>query len=404
MNRQSLQALGAAVRGATPTLSQDAISRTIGLARITLIIGLVFLHYQAFPNSQVSPFDGMDPGRHQGATFVNSFVLFFFFSAVPLLSMISGWLFFAFDPGHAVPALKTRIARRVQTLYLPLVLWNGLFLLMLGGVFMVAPGNPLLEQVRFAFADASLLEHLDAVFGVTRHPVAFQFWFLRDLFVTVLLSPLLWLLLRHAPYAGMLALAAAWMLGHDLWVFFRADVALFFYLGGFVRLHKVPLEIGRRCAIVAMLAYVALVAMRAGAPLVLDLQESRPALLTAATRAMRLLGVIACWGMLLQLSATRLGGRLARLGGLAFFVYALHYPLIAQVKLMLWPLLPAQTDDWMIVHYVASVTLTSLTAIATAMVLNQVAPRLFSVLNGGRSGWETPVRSRRASSSVPLGY
>ena len=398
-----LHALGATVRGSAPGLTPEAVSRTIGLARITLIIGLVFLHYQSFPNSQVSPFDGMDPQRHQVATFVNSFVLFFFCSAVPLLSMISGWLFFAWEPGLALPALRTRIARRVESLYMPLVLWNGVFLLVLWAVFVAAPGHPLLTQLNISFADASLLDYLNAVFAVTGHPVGFQFWFLRDLFVAVLASPLLWLLLRYAPYVGMLALGAAWMIGHELWVFFRADVVLFFYLGGFMRMYKVPLELGRKTVAVALLLYIALVALRAGAPLVLDLEQGRPVLLTAATRAMRLLGVVACWGLLLQLSATRLGVRIARLGGLAFFVYALHFPLIAQIKLMLWPLLPAQSDGWMLAHYAITVAVTALMTISAALVLNQVAPRLFSVLNGGRSGLAQPARTHPASHSLPLG-
>lgn len=395
-------ALGVVLRGHAPALSPDALSRAIGVARITLILGLVCLHYQAFPNSQVSPFDGMDPARHQLATFVNSFVLFFFFSVVPLLSMISGWLFFAFEPGQALPSLRKRITRRMESLYLPLVLWNALFLLVLWAVFVAAPGHPLLAEVNISFAQASLLDYVNAVFALTQHPVGFQFWFLRDLFVSVLVSPLLWLLLRHAPYVGMLALAAAWMVGHDLWVFFRADVVLFFYLGGYMRMYKVPLQLGRSAAIAAMLVYIALVALRAGAPLVLDLEQGRPALLTAATRAMRLLGVVACWGMVLQLSASAVGGSIARLGGLAFFVHALHFPLIAQVKLILWRLLPAQSDGWMLAHYAFTVALTALIAIAAALVLNQVAPRLFSVLNGGRSGLAMPTRTSPASRSLPI--
>ncbi|UTA55615.1 hypothetical protein L3D22_07380 [Lysobacter soli] len=75
-------------------LSAQELSRTINLARISLIVGLVFLHYQTYPNSTASPFDGIDQAHHPWATYINSFVLFFFFSAVPLLSMISGWLFF----------------------------------------------------------------------------------------------------------------------------------------------------------------------------------------------------------------------------------------------------------------------------------------------------------------------
>ncbi|HXV26367.1 MAG TPA: hypothetical protein VED46_19200, partial [Alphaproteobacteria bacterium] len=76
--------LNSALRGDAAPISARELSQTIGFARITLIVGLVFLHYESFPNSRVSPFRGFDPLEHQVATFVNSFVLFFFFSVVPL--------------------------------------------------------------------------------------------------------------------------------------------------------------------------------------------------------------------------------------------------------------------------------------------------------------------------------
>jgi len=380
-------AVSAMLRGEMSPLSSAQLSRTINVARITLIIGLVFLHYHAFPNSRVSPFQGMDPHRYPLATFVNSFVLFFFFSAVPLLSMVSGWLFFSFSVEEANTALRTRISGRLRSLYLPMVFWNALVLLVVGVLFLLAPTHPLLQAINIPFAQASGMDYLNALFAVTGHPVAFQFWFVRDLFVTVLISPLLWWMLRRAPYLGLALLALAWMAGHDLWIFFRTDVVFFFALGGFIRLHRVPLEICRKVAITLLVLYLALVALRAGVPLWLELDDAqRPPLLSAATRAMRLLGVLACWGMLLQLAATPAGARIARFSGLAFFVYALHFPLIEQVKLVLWSQVPAHTDAWMIAHYLASVTLTCTIAIALAMLVERLAPRVFALMNGGRAG------------------
>src|SRR5690242_20088144 len=133
------------VRGEGPPLSKADLSQTINFARISLIVGLVFIHYESFPNARTSPFRGLDPTQNQIATFVQSFVLFFFFSVVPLLSMISGWLFFSFTSDPAA-ALRSRIRRRFASLYLPLVFWNALFLAVLLLLFRVNPGYPLLRQ------------------------------------------------------------------------------------------------------------------------------------------------------------------------------------------------------------------------------------------------------------------
>lgn len=368
-------------------LTDLALSQAIGFARITLIVGLVFLHYLEYPNARVSPFDGMDVSHHPLATFVNSFVLFFFFSVVPLLSLISGWLFFSFatDPGATGKDVVRRVRRRFVSLYLPMLFWNALFLVILLCLFVWRPNDPLLDALNIRFESAGWLDYLNAVTGITQRPVGFQFWFIRDLFVTALISPVLLLLLRRAPYFGVTILGLAWMTGYDLVIFFRPDVVFFFYLGGWIRMHRVSLEIGRRAALTLLIAYVIVVALRAAAPLFISWNEGRPELLTAMTRAMRLLGVLACWGIVLQLAATRAGVVVARYGGLAFFLHAMHFPLIAEVKILLWRLVRVPTDGWMMAHYLGSVLVTVAIVMTAGVALARKAPRCFALMNGGRA-------------------
>jgi succinoglycan biosynthesis protein ExoH len=374
------RAAHAIIRGDAPAMSKDTLSRAINFARISLIVGLVFLHYEWFPNARISPFRGLDPTQNQIATFVQSFVLFFFFSVVPLLSMISGWLFFSFRSDTAT-ALRSRMGRRFASLYLPLVFWNALFLAILLLLFQVNPANKLLAEMNIDLGSAGPLDYVNAVFAVTEHPIGFQFWFVRDLFVTALVSPLLWLLLTRAPLLGAMLLGGAWLIGHDLWIFFRADVVFFFYLGGWIRLRSIPVEIGARATMVFLAAYVAMCAVRTLAPYVVD---GDPFILQVMTRGMRLVGVLACWGLFQRIAPTSIGGLVARFGGLAFFLHAAHYPLIAEVKLILWGLLPAETQAWMLVHYIASVLVTVALGIGLGLLLTRSAPRAFALLNGGR--------------------
>ena len=373
------------LRGDDRPLSDLQVSHAIGLARIALIVGLVFLHYHAYPNSTATPFDGLDPAHHPVATFVNSFVLFFFFSAVPLLSMISGWLFFSFPAQQASQALPRRIRGRFRSLYLPLVFWNALFMALLWTLYRLSPGSELLGELDFRFGQASILDYANAVFGITHRPVGFQFWFVRDLFVSILVSPLLWWSLRRSPYVGMAVLGAAWLAGSGLLIFFRTDVVFFFYLGGFLRMRQVRLEIGPGATLVLLGLYLALVTLRALAPLWIEWEGSRPEWLTGATRAMRLVGVLACWGLIQHVAATRAGMALARQGGLAFFLFALHFPLIAQIKLLLWRWVPAETDVWMVAHYASSVVLTVAIGMLAGSLLARHAPGAFALMNGGRA-------------------
>ena len=370
----------AIMRGGARPLGQADISRLIDFSRITLIVGLVFLHYERYPNATLSPFRGMDPAQPGIATFVNSFVLFFFFSVVPLLSLISGWLFFSFTE-RPFEALSARVRRRFVSLYLPLIRWNafylGLMLLVVGS----DPAHPLAAELNIDFTSAGPMDYVNAVFGISHHPIGFQFWFVRDLFVTALVSPLLYLMLRHVAIIGAVVLGACWLRGFDLWVFFRSDVVFFFYLGGLVRMRGFALEIGPRVAFGVMAFYLMLVAVRTLAPYVID---GDPFWLQAATRSMRLVGVAACWGIFQQIAFTDLGGRIARYGGLAFFLHAAHFPLLAAVKIVLWQWVPSPSQFWMLAHYAASVAVTVLLCVCLAFALARGLPQLFAYLNGGR--------------------
>jgi peptidoglycan/LPS O-acetylase OafA/YrhL len=274
--------------------------------------------------------------------------------------------------------------RRISSLYLPLVFWNALFLGMLLVWFSQQPGHAIFKAINIDFGNAGWLDYLNAAFAVTERPIGFQFWFIRDLFVTVLVSPLLWLALRRAPHFGMAVLGTVWLMGSGMLIFFRPDVVFFFYLGGFLRMYKAPLDIGLRATLVFFALYVGLIALRALAPMFLEFSHPRPELLTLATRLSRLVGVLACWGVLLQLSPTRLGAALARYGGLTFFLYAAHFPLLAGVKILLWRWVPSETDGWMLAHYISSVTVTVAIALSVALLLARVMPNWFALMNGGR--------------------
>ena len=370
-------------------LSQTQISRAIGLSRILLIIGLVFLHYGVFPNSLMSPFQGIDIHEHNFATWMNSAILFFFFSVVPLLSMISGWLFFSFPLEDARAALQKRIIRRFKSLYLPLVVWNAAYLAALYAVFLTNPHASVfthMNRLNMDFVSAGWVEYGNAIFAVTDGPIAFQFWFVRDLFVTTLVSPIFWLMLRHKPWASAVVLCFIWLSGWNMGIFVRPDVPFFFYMGALIRQKHLPMTIPLPATIGLIALYVTLAGLRALAPYVVPALAAyeNPLWLDVATRAMRVVGVLGCWGALYRLAQTTWGGRIDGYGSLAFFLHSAHWPLLAMVKTVIWRFMPGDNDMWMLVHYAASVSLTVMIGLGLGLALATKAPGIFALMNGGR--------------------
>jgi hypothetical protein len=88
--------------------------------------------------------------------------------------------------------------------------------------------------------------------------------------------------------------------------------------------------------------------------------------------------------MLQHMAQTPHGIRIGVYGGLAFFLHSTHWPLLAFIKIWIWPLMPAHTDFWMLVHDFACVTLTVTICLGLGIFLNRYVPATFALMNGGR--------------------
>ncbi|SCY66436.1 acyltransferase family protein [Microvirga guangxiensis] len=360
----------------------------INFLRLLLVIGLVFLHYGNFPGSVASPFDGFSGfhKEHALATFVNIYFVYLFYSSVPLLGTISGYLFFRnWKPG--MDFYWKRIKSRTFSILLPMISWCAIVLAVFYVIRMFSPTSGFLALIdNYDLDNLGLRQLVNALAGITRRPVNFQFWFLRDLFLTVLCTPLLGLLIRRIPYIGLAAIGLVWLFNVDVPVFFRNDVFFFFYLGGLIQARGWNLDfIPPRAAVVAMVVYLIVVGLRTVAPaFVTEDTAFGYVVLEPMTRLMRLLGVYAFWGCAPFLMRTFIGRQIVTWGALAFFLHAIHWPLNHFVKDGLAALLPPEGDAGLIMNYFGTTFVTIAISFAAAWLLNKTLPSLFSHLSGGR--------------------
>ena len=101
--------------------------------------------------------------------------------AVPLFFMISGFLFFR--NASTINDVKNKIRKRVDTLLIPYLIWNLIYY----ALYMLRnPGTGL---------DIAMI--LDAAFNYTYNPA---FWFIFQLILLVIISPILFYILRENKY------------------------------------------------------------------------------------------------------------------------------------------------------------------------------------------------------------
>ena len=344
-------------------------SAAIGIARIVCILGIVYVH--AWTGM------GGDRLREMGRTWQGELrwavSALFGLSAVPLLSIISGWLV---APSLARRPLAAFYRGKARTILLPMLIWNALALAIVSGAawlgWLYAP-----QPVGWGWAANELT-------ALARpNDINVQMPFLRDLFVCMLLSPLL----ARAPgrlLALVIALALAWSIaGTALYVLLRPAILLFFCIGILARRHDWARRVASRPLWLTGAGYALLAALEMALQ-VGDAAIDRPHLLAAIDLTMRLATAAFAWSLAWRLAATRAGKALLRLEPYAFLLFC-------DQLILIWiggPAIGALTGPLGAPLYPLYLMLQPVLVLGGTLVvgrlLTALSPDLAALLSGGR--------------------
>ncbi len=204
-------------------LLRPAQSDAIAAARVFCIVGIVYAHaWTGRTASWIVANSDTDQGIFRWLL-----VELIGRSSVPLLGMISGWLV-------ASSAMRrgywSFISGKARTILAPMLLWNALAVLIVGGsVWMGWIRGPRPTDIEWV---------IDEILGyATFNDINIQTTFLRDLFICMVLAPLL--IRLKTRWLGLLAgVIFAWAV-FAWWfpLFLRPQIALFFLIGICARRH-----------------------------------------------------------------------------------------------------------------------------------------------------------------------
>ncbi|GGF91006.1 succinoglycan biosynthesis protein exoh [Rhizobium wenxiniae] len=360
------------------------ISSRINLMRILLICGIVFVHVPHDPASDVVI--AQTGWFNWLSVFLGDSL---FRIGVPCLSMISGYLLLrkgaaSFDYGKVVRS-------KTMTVLLPFLIWNlGLFVAILG-----------LQRVGIGvgyFPDitASLREMLTYAFALEGMPANVPLYFLRDLFVCILLSPILLFLLRHAAIPALaLLFVLAVIPDLSFAIVVKRSILFSFALGMFLGMRGADLKALDRLAWPVSIATLA-----AAFALSLAIYLSQPAYPWGVDLARNILSIVGAFGFWM-ISAiaieTRLGRRLASTGSLSFWVFCAHYPVLVALW-MVWN--RVATAEAYPLFYFGSVVVSLVILVISNAVMMRIASPVYEVLTGSRGRRE---KLAKATSSRPVG-
>lgn len=342
------------------------LSEAITWLRFPLIFLIILLHCY----STISL-----PGDH-GLYFrmVYPFSLWLGETGVPGFFFISGFLFF-----YSKKDYQQKLETRFHTLLIPYLLWNALLL----ALYIVAFISGYPQDINGkSIADYTFIDYLRAFWDRGSYdngnfvPILCPFWYIRNLLIMSILSPLFYYVIKYVREIFLLAVAVWWMLTpHNAFI---SQTILFFCLGAYFSiLKKNPLEVFDK----QRKWYITLCVIFAVADIVLhtiyvtpiNLQIHRFALIFNIPALFLLADYYCQHGYTSKL-----------LPHAAFIVFSVHYPIVVVIRKACAVKLGDASDLIHIPLYFVCVILATAISILIYMCLDKYLPKVMNILSGNR--------------------
>jgi surface polysaccharide O-acyltransferase-like enzyme len=354
-------------------VQQDLQSQVIDFLRFPLIVGVVFIHNHSSTVTMPGVELGSENYMPMFYTCSNLFSQVLGRIAVPLFFFISGFLFFLNVNFNKLSYLK-KLKNRFRTLLTPYLFWNIATL----ALFLTLANIPQTKMFISRNMECHLPYILKALWAIEDSPFSYQFWFIRDLMVTVLLTPFIYLIVKKTSVYGVSILGILWFFG---WWFDIPGVGIvsifFFTLGAWFSINKRNLVEDMSC--VKRLPFVLYPLI-----VVVDLLTKEHEFNAYIHQAGILVGIVFCFNLVASmLNAGKI--RVSKfLSSAAFFVFAIHEPLLASLRKITFMIFNPSTDVMLTILYFFNViTIVALT-LMLYFLLRRFMPRFTRFITGGR--------------------
>lgn len=342
-------------------------SKAILNLRFPLMLGVVLIHCVVIDPSLA---------RSQGFVLTSALVQLCSFGltspCVPLFFFISGYLFFYKYPKcFTVGNYGNQLCKRIRSILVPYLFWN---LVVLGYFACIHRFVPLLVNPAFNNVyQYSWLEWLRSFWDYPgNQPICFQFWFLRDLMVVMVCSPLIYVLANYGRQWVVFLAMAIYLYSPS---FFTCQMAFtFFTIGATFAIHQWNFA-DMACRCVRFLAPVWVVGL-----VVSNLYMGLSDLLSPLLAFLG--GIVYLW--LATLPSPQPSQWMSFLSSGSFFIYAFHgFPLGVLTKLASRVLQPSSDLMWLLI-YVGSFFLIVSISLVLFWFLRKILPNFATFITGGR--------------------
>ena len=354
----------------TKNTYSQRLSAAIMWLRFPLILCVVLLHCYC-----TVPFASGDHSIYY--KIVYPFGLWLGESGVPTFFFISGFLFY-----FSKKSYLERISSRVHTLLYPYLLWNSLFLSLYIGLFLIGHPQDILGK---SIGDYGVIDYLRAYIDRGEYsdgnngPILCTYWYVRNLFILCLLSPV-WYYLNKYLNAPFLVILFGWWLSlhHNALL---AESILFFNFGAYFAIHNInPIGIPKKWRTIYFIIWgLFAIADYASHAFIL---HNGAFYIHRVSLVLNICAFIFLADMIVKGDKTKVNSFLA---GSVFWVYALHDHLAIALRRFCVTHFSGYSDLIQVVLYFATVIAVTVICLTSYQITKYFFPSFVNFATGSRT-------------------
>lgn len=302
-------------------------------------------------------------------------------NSVPVFFFISGFLFFSNTEVWNISVWRNKIKRRIHSLFIPYLIWNTYAILFLwiamkcGMVAYMAAGAKFTPSVTnilscfWAYDNALAGTYLPTIF-----PINVALWYVRDLFIICLITPLIYPILKKYPIPTLIILLLAWIFTDLYW----STPLFFFSLGACYSIHKrsLPALRFKTTTILSSLYFLSglIVCLY---PKILE---------TDYFQYFKIINIITFLFLAIQIAARLSYNKITSfLSEASIFLFMSHQPICGKINKVLILVLKPQNGEFLTATNLLSIIITVSGTLAIYYLLSRYMPQTLHIMTGRTS-------------------
>lgn len=291
--------------------------------------------------------------------------------AVPIFFSISGYFLF-FNKKQSFKEYLLMLQKRFKSLVIPYLFWSITWFL--------------IYFLKGHYKDYSVSTILNDIFV---NPIPLQFWFIRDLFVLVIISPLIYALVKYTKVLIIVVLLLVWYF--NILIPLNESIALlFFAIGSYLGINGINLKENKDYSLLLVLLWLLTLLFQTFLIYnsndnisILELIQN-DLLINFLDKIGIIVGIFAVWKIydLLFSNINITNSKWFSLTDFSFFIYAFHLPVLWMVPSYIYRFVG--NNQFSLLIYIYAPTFLIVVSVLLAKNLKKYMPFFFGIITGGR--------------------